>query len=292
MVHRCDSCPGVANLENHLAQLLGEQDKEDEDPISFSQWVSTDRASLVTQILPCSKFVQKLGKAIDKLTVHHFVAKHQSAYARDSRNNLANNTALITMAFAENFSFLVQDAIQGYHWVNHPFSVYFNKTHYSYCVISDHLKHSIETVYTFQSTLLKHLKVQFLGLAKIIYFSDGAASQYKNFKNFTNLLHHSEDFGLNAEWNFYATSHGKITCDGIGGTIKRKAAKHSLQAHAAGTHLLTPLELFNFSERYVEGVKSFFVSSLEVQNNPVFCKLDLVRLHKFQVLVSVISSRW
>lgn len=33
-------------------------------------------------------------------------------------------------------------------------------------------------------------------------FTDGAASQYKNLKNYSNLVHHQEDFGLTAEWHF------------------------------------------------------------------------------------------
>ena len=35
-----------------------------------------------------------------------------------------------------------------------------------------------------------------------LYFSDGAASQYKNCKNVVNLCHHEEDFGISAEWHF------------------------------------------------------------------------------------------
>ena len=63
---------------------------------------------------------------------------------------------------------------------------------------------------------------------KIFYFSDGAAAQYKNRKNFTNLAYHEEDYGVPAEWHFFATSHGKGPCDGIGGTVKRLATKASL----------------------------------------------------------------
>eukprot|EP00731_Ephydatia_muelleri_P014605 Em0008g325a len=44
---------------------------------------------------------------------------------------------------------------------------------------------------------------------RIIYMSDGCAGQYKNCYNFTNLCHHEEDFGIPAEWHFFATSHGK-----------------------------------------------------------------------------------
>jgi len=61
------------------------------------------------------------------------------------------------------------------------------------------------------------------------YFSDAAISQYKNFKNFTNLCLHEEDFGITAEGNFFSASHGKGSCDGLGGNIKRLARRASLQ---------------------------------------------------------------
>ena len=60
---------------------------------------------------------------------------------------------------------------------------------------------------------------------KIIYFTDGSVSQYKNTKNVPNLCHHLNDSGLEPEWNFFATDHGKNACDGIGGTTKREATK-------------------------------------------------------------------
>ena len=66
-------------------------------------------------------------------------------------------------------------------------------------------------------------------LRKVFYFSDGAALQYKNRKNFINLCHHELDFGVPDEWHFSATSHGKGSCDGVGGSVKRLAARASLQ---------------------------------------------------------------
>ena len=48
-------------------------------------------------------------------------------------------------------------------------------------------------------------------------YSDGTPSQYKNYKGLVNLCHHSLDHGIDAAWIFFATSHGKSACDGIGG---------------------------------------------------------------------------
>ena len=45
-------------------------------------------------------------------------------------------------------------------------------------------------------------------------------SQFKNQYSFTNILFHKEDYGSTADWNFFATSHGKGENDGVGGDVK------------------------------------------------------------------------
>ena len=146
----------------------------------------------------CTSNGRVCRQSIDDLTAHHVITKSQSAYYKEARDALSPNQALILLDFAENYSFLVQDAIQGYHWVNdqanmHPFSVYTTKGHDSYCVISDHMAHSSIAVHAFQTAVLEDLKAKHPEINEIIYFSDGAGSQYKNFKNLTNLLHHESD---------------------------------------------------------------------------------------------------
>ena len=51
----------------------------------------------------------------------------------------------------------------------------------------------------------------------------------KNKYNFKNLCMHQKNFELVASWVFFATSHGKSPCDGIGGTVKHVVTKESLQ---------------------------------------------------------------
>ena len=65
--------------------------------------------------------------------------------------------------FAENYSFLVQDAAQGFHWYNlqatiHSFIIYYvdrsgKLVHKSYACVSDHKTHDTIMVYSF----LKHV---------------------------------------------------------------------------------------------------------------------------------------
>lgn len=73
------------------------------------------------------------------------------------------------------------------------------------------------------------MRDRFQIINRIVFFSDGAGSQYKNKKNFFQLCQYKATHGFDVEWHFFATSHGKGPCDGIGGAFKRNAAKASLQ---------------------------------------------------------------
>ena len=121
--------------------------------------------------------------------------------------------------------------------------------HLSYVIVSECLHHDTTAVHLYQRCFIAFLQ-RFLPARsqprKIIYFSDGAASQYKNRKNFINLCHHKEDFGIAAEWHFSATTHGKGACDGLGGTVKRLAACASLQKPYSD-QIMTSHQLFDWA---------------------------------------------
>ena len=65
-------------------------------------------------------------------------------------------------------------------------------------------------------------------------------------KNFTNLCFHQDDFHIDAEWYFSATAHGKGPCDGVGGTVKRLAARARLQC-PYDNQIQTPFQLYEWA---------------------------------------------
>ena len=271
MVHRCPNCPRVDNVREYIMTQC-EVDDQANEIIHYKQWVTTDRTTLEDCSKPLDAFIDVLTEKLEKLTAHHYIAKSQAAYLSNLKETLNEDEAILILDFAENYSFVVQDAVQSFHWENsqatlHPFVAYFKADgkvqHVSMCVVSDCLQHDTIAVNTFQKHALEKLKEIQPGLKKVYYFSDGAASQYKNFKNFANLVFHETDFGLLAEWHFFATSHGKNACDGVGGTVKREAAKASLQATTHG-HILTPADLYRWSEANIKNVTFFYVSKDEV----------------------------
>ena len=150
--------------------------------------------------------------------------------------------------------FINQDAVQGFHWENsqatlHPFVVYYRNTNQSresqsLCVVWDHQKHNQSAVHSFLVVALSFVKSQ-LPL-KVIYFSDGAASQYKNYKTFFKLFH-EQDHTLKTEWHFFATRNGKSPCDGVRGTVKHLVANASLKAQYE--FILTLMQLYEWATK-------------------------------------------
>ena len=186
---------------------------------------------------------------------------------------MPENEGCLVGDFAENYSFIVQDAAQGFHWENsqctvHPFVFYWRKDdklyHQSYCFISDCLKHNTITVYAFQTKLIPMICGAHKDLIKIHYFSDGCGGQYSNKFNFLNLCQHKEDFGIDAEFNFFVTSHGKNACDGIGGNVKRATAKASLLRNI-NNQILIAKDMFNFCFTMNSVTKFVFISETEIK---------------------------
>lgn len=164
---------------------------------------------------------------------------------------------LVISDFAENYSFLIQDEVQSYHWANqqctiHPFCIYYKDQNgllknLSFLIIAESLEHNHISVYLFQQKLLDFLKTKFQQINKIYFFSDGAASQYKNKKFFYNICKMKIENNFEVEWHFFATCHGKGPCDAIGGTFKRMASRVSLQ-RVYTNQIQTAKELFDWAK--------------------------------------------
>ena len=113
-------------------------------------------------------------------------------------------------------------------------------------------------VYTFISALMPKIKCFIPELSKIYYYGDGCAGQYKKRFNFINLCYHKMDFDVECKWHFFATSHGKSACDGIGGVMKKMTAKARLQ-RPFENQILTPQNIYAFCiENFGEKI-SFFI---------------------------------
>ena len=248
---RCERCPNKVKFEEILEKLFEESNVLS---ITYKQWISNPKTTLETMVKSTEEFIPYLCEELCKLMPHAFIATQQSAFSRATKENLGEGEVQVIVDFAENYAFTVQDAIPGFHWNNDRATVYniviyykenTDVKHRSLVIISDCLTHDSIAVYTFHKILIEYLKSEFSSVKKVLYFSDGAPQQYKNYKNVINLAFHQNDFDIPAEWNFYATAHGKGPCDGLGAVVKRAALRASLQS-TDKHHILTPKDLFDW----------------------------------------------
>jgi hypothetical protein len=91
------------------------------------------------------ELIENLVCKIPELTHHHCTAKQQAKYMKESKENLQSDQCIIVADFSENYSLILHDAIQSFHWANsqailHPYIVHIKDEHLqtlSFCVISD-----------------------------------------------------------------------------------------------------------------------------------------------------------
>ena len=241
---KCNLCPTVDYVKAYILSFFPGYESEGDDIIvSFKEWVSVDRSDLVLKSMPLFEFVDHLIEKLYKLIPHSYIAKAQTGYLKKRKETMQVGEVICCMDFAENYSFVIQDEVQGYHWTNkyctvHPCVCYFKEKNHAGTWVTKHLSfgflsaetvHNVPMVYAFQTKVVNILKGKVPNLSKIEYFTDGCAEQYKNYKTFSNIVYHFEDLGVPCVWSFYATSHGKSACDGLGGSIKRCTARESLR---------------------------------------------------------------
>ena len=82
---------------------------------------------------------------------------------------------IVIAYFAKNYSFILQNAAQGFHWSNDQFVCYYRRgtelVHINLIAISDCLKHDTVAVHLFQRNLVKMLKNKInFDIKKLIYF--------------------------------------------------------------------------------------------------------------------------
>jgi hypothetical protein len=185
------------------------------DLITYKKWVSVDRCTFETLTKTTEEFVESFCENLLVLKKHSFIAKKKKQ--------------------SEHYNFVKKNVKENDQATVFPIAV-----HYTDCndvklrtivCISEHLKHDTLAVHVFQKKLISYLQseqISYLILKKISTSQMVLPHRLKT-ERILNLCLHESDFRIKAEWHFYATANGKGVCDGLGGTVKRLAAKASLQ---------------------------------------------------------------
>ncbi len=140
----------------------------------------------------------------------------------------SSNLVLLQFDYAENYLCSSQDAISAAYYHQSQVTVFtavlWTAERTMSCVVaSDNLRHDKSTAVAHIVILLQALLPPgYLTGKKLVFFSDGPRNQFKNKYMLATLPHFRHCFQLNnLQWSFFAASHGKGPCDGIGGNAKR-----------------------------------------------------------------------
>ena len=76
-----------------------------------------DHTTLVNHYSTVEEFIANIVDDVYEVCPHHFIAKAQANHLKMAKENLSENELNI-LDFAENYSFVVQDAVQRFHWEN------------------------------------------------------------------------------------------------------------------------------------------------------------------------------
>jgi hypothetical protein len=113
----CPNCPKIESLREILQKTFSENDMLN---IEYKQWISRDgsRCSLETIYKPIELFLDEFLSSLNCLVTHHYISKKQSEYLQKVKSNLNIGEVLVILDYAENYSFVVQDSVQGFYWTN------------------------------------------------------------------------------------------------------------------------------------------------------------------------------
>lgn len=163
MLSGCPNCPQSDALDSFWEELVGDENEN----ISYKQWTHTDGNKLETIVAASDDFIESLVSAVKKLTTHHFIARNQSASFVQRKEKIDYESCVLVSDFSENYSFIIQDSVQGYYWANDqakvlPFMAYMKRLdgsifNMSIAIISDHLTHDTISGRAYLRPVLQHL---------------------------------------------------------------------------------------------------------------------------------------
>lgn len=287
-----DRACSVCGVEKYLDVKISEDNLD--YTVKYYQWQQNElgftvKREIVTD-LGCAK--EEIGSQLQTFARHIYNASKQHFEFRYLKENLPDNEVIMHIDFAENYAIKHDREIMSAHWASDSVTVYTcvayfkeenSLNHQSYAIISDDLSHSKDSVKVFNEEILSQLKQRISAITKVHYWSDGAASQFKNRFMFANLTYHKEELKIEADWSFFETAHGKGAVDGIGGSVKNRVWRAVLQGKEV---VVDAKSFFNVASKISDGtIKIVFISKDTVERETLRLK------ERFSMCKSIPNTR-
>ncbi|CAF2260150.1 unnamed protein product, partial [Rotaria magnacalcarata] len=210
MFSHCDQC------SLHFNNKIRDQMIHPTSVIKWTLWSTPQegRAMKVDHeglVLNC---VEALASRVKYFLFHVFVKREQSKFFELIKQNVNDQSCLMQVDYSENFALVEQNEIQSVHWSRKQISlfttyIWSQSNNYPFVIVSDDPSHDKYTVSKCLEQIFTRLKLLLPSLNKLVIFSDGSASQFKQRYLFKNLTILAKRFSIGLSWNFFASSHGK-----------------------------------------------------------------------------------
>lgn len=150
----------------------------------------------------------------------HVRVKRVQAMSFESKKQ---ETKVIQMDFAMSYSCEYQHEIQSALWSRESVTLFtaamfYNGNCSSHLIVSDSTEKDKNTIFAFVHYLLERCLHQ--DMTGITFFTDGPSGEFKNKFMAKLMVILASKYGMDIEWQYFATSHGKGVVDGIGGRAK------------------------------------------------------------------------
>jgi hypothetical protein len=233
---KCPQC-GIDLLTQRFPELLGD------GPITWGRWekvpnpIKPDKKKLskISKTGTVRDMTKEMKEELKPFTKHLFDAKWQHDRFKEITLNPPKGWLVFCIDYAENYACQFQDESQSAHWAYiqvtvHPVVGYYHcpvvdcdkMVEHSLVMVSEDKTHDSDATQHYLKKAVDHMRaVEGLQITRLLTFSDGAPSHYKNRINFADLSNAQEELGCTAERNFFGARHGKGPCDRETGTIKK-----------------------------------------------------------------------
>ncbi|CAF1961157.1 unnamed protein product [Rotaria magnacalcarata] len=187
-----------------------------------------------------------------------------------------DETVCLQVDFSEDFRMDIQDAIQGSYYSKKSVSlftshVWCSSQGFSFVYVLDNCTHDKYCISTILNQLFDEIKKNSKICKTFMFFSDGAAQQFKQRFLFRNLCRLADLFKIELYWHYFATSHGKGMVDGLGATVKRlvySAILAGQHCNSAADFVVIAKSKANAIE--ISEIKTDFIDDSMAKIEPIF----------------------
>ncbi|XP_077551854.1 uncharacterized protein LOC144166071 [Haemaphysalis longicornis] len=252
----CDQCPKGEYLTLETLIIPKEED------IAVATWESGD---LVKKTLDPSAFLRGILLALATWILHNHIRKTQGAAIHNGKKCEQRGIGVFHFDFAENWTVLLPDHVQSYHWHKNQVSIFTcvvttQKNSHSFVVASDDVCHDSAHACLASEKIRQWVDDNLPPYSKVTYVSDGAASPFRNRYQIHELRKSDVP---ETQWIFSATGHEKNACDGVGRIIKHQATLYNLREPKSNA-IQTAKYLVTVLSEEIKGVHFLYLEGNEV----------------------------